>query len=191
MYNWIVKRPETAAAIHEAVSAGACNTPSQAADIAAKYGDEIFWTGTIPGNGAETIDATVADILREIGIPARVLGYQYVREAIKLTVGDMSLTHSMAKTLYPATAEKFNTTTCRVERAIRHAIEAAWDRGDVDTLQRYFGYTVSATKGRPTNGEFIAMVADHIVRQGRSDNITLYSGRQRQSQCAKGGKQHG
>ena len=78
----------------------------------------------------------------------------------------MSLVNNMVRGLYLATAEKFNTTPSRVERAIRRAIEAAWDRGDVDTLQKYFGYTVSAAKGRPTNGEFVAMVADHIVRRG-------------------------
>lgn len=167
MYNWIVKRPETAAAIYEAVNTGTCTTPDQVAAIGAKFGDEVFWTGAIPvlSKGAEDIEATVADILREIGIPARILGYQYVREAIKLTVRDMTLMHSMTKTLYPATAEKFNTTPSRVERAIRHAIEVAWDRGDLETLQKYFGYTVSSAKGKPTNGEFIAMLADHVTRE--------------------------
>ena len=166
MYNWIVKRPETAAAIHEAVSAGTCTTPEQVAAIAAKFGDEAFWTGAMPesNKGVEDIDTTVADILREIGVPARILGYQYVQEAIKMAVMDMSVVHGMTKILYPAVAEKFGTTAPRAERAIRNAIEVAWDRGDVDTLQKYFGYTVSAIKGRPTNGEFIAMLADHISR---------------------------
>ena len=164
MYKWIVKRPETAAAIQEA----ACTTPEQVAAIAAKFGDEVFWTGAICGasKGAGDIDTTISDLLREIGVPARVLGYRYVREAVKLTVQDMSLVNNMVRGLYRPTAEKFNSTPSRVERAIRHAIEVAWDRGDLDTLQKYFGCTVSAAKRRPTNGEFIAMVADHIVRQG-------------------------
>lgn len=162
MYIWIVKKPETASAIHEA----ACTTPDQVAAIAAKYGDEIFWTGTIGGGRKPTgdIDAIVSDLLREIGVPAHILGYQYVREAIKLAVQDKSLTHSLVNGLYPATAEKFGTTASRTERAIRHAIEVAWDRGDMDTLQKYFGYAVSPVKGKPTNGEFIATLADHIVR---------------------------
>ena len=166
MYNWIVKRPETAAVIHEAVRAGTCTTPEQVAAIAAKFGDEVFWTGAMPesSKGAGNVDSTIADILREIGVPARIFGYQYAQEAIKLTLQDVSVVHRITKTLYPAIAEKFNTTPSRVERAIRNAIEVAWDRGDVDTLQKYFGYTVSAVKGRPTNGEFIAMLADHIVR---------------------------
>ena len=162
-YNWIVKKPETAAAICEA----ACTTPDQVAAIAAKCGDEVFWTGTIrTGNAADDIDTTIADILREIGVPARILGYQYACEAIKLTLQDRSLIHNITKVLYPAVAKKFDATGPRAERAIRHAAETAWNRGDVDTLQRYFGYTISATKGKPTNGEFIATLADHIARRG-------------------------
>ena len=163
MYSWIVKKPETASAIHEA----ACTTPDQVAAIAAKYGDEVFWTGTIGGGRKPTgdIDTIVSDLLREIGVPAHVLGYQYIREAIKLAVQGKTLTHSMMNGLYSATAEKFGTTARRAERNIRNAIEAAWDRGDEDTLQKYFGHTVSADKGKPTNGEFIATLADHIVRR--------------------------
>ena len=161
-YNWVVKRHETAAAIHEA----GCTTPEQVAAIAARYGDEVFWTGTIAGSRKPTgdIDTIVFDLLREIGVPAHVLGYQYIREAIKLAVQDKTLTHSMMNGLYPATAEKFGTTARRAERNIRHAVEVAWDRGDMDTLQKYFGYTVSPVKGKPTNGEFIATLADHIAR---------------------------
>lgn len=161
MYNWIVKRHETAAAIYDA----ACTTPEQVEAVAAKYGDEVFWMGATHGSikGTGDIDTTVADILLKIGIPARVLGHQYVREAIKLTVRDRSLAHSMTNALYPAMAKKFNTTVSSVERAIRYAIELAWNRGDLETLQKYFGYTVSSAKGKPTNGEFIAALADHIV----------------------------
>ena len=95
-------------------------------------------------------------------MPAHIKGYQYLREAIRLTVEDMEVINAVTKVLYPAVAKKFNTTASRVERAIRHAIEVAWDRGDLETLQKYFGYTVSNAKGKPTNSEFIAMIADRI-----------------------------
>lgn len=163
-YNWIVRRSETAAAIQEAVKAGTCTTPDQVVAIAAKHGDEVFWTGTMRGV-AESLDATIAAILQEIGMPAHIRGYWYALEAVKLAAQDFSLIHAITKGVYPDVAEKFGTTASRVERDIRLAIEAAWDRGDVDTLHSYFGYTVSAAKGRPTNGEFIAMVAGHSVRR--------------------------
>lgn len=167
MYNWIVKRPETAAAICEAVNAGTCTTPEHVAAIAAAYKDDVFWTGSLPtGNkGVDTIDEAASEILRELGIPAHVLGYRYVREAIILAARDTAMIHNMTKGLYPAIAGKFDSTNSRVERAIRHAIEISWERGDVETLQKYFGYTVSQHKGKPTNGEFIAMVTEHVVRR--------------------------
>lgn len=112
-----------------------------------------------------TVDAVVTEIFREIGIPASQLGYQYALEAVKMTALDFSLIGNMTKALYPATAKKFNTTSPRVGRAIRYAIETAWNRGDPETLERYFGCTVSPTKGKPTNGEFIATIADYIVRR--------------------------
>ena len=96
----------------------------------------------------------------EIGVPAHIKGYQYLREAIILTIRDMDMINAVTKVLYPEVAKRFNTTPSRVERAIRHAIEVAWDRGDVETLQKFFGYTVSGIKGKPTNSEFIAMIAD-------------------------------
>ena len=95
-------------------------------------------------------------------MPAHIKGYQYLREAIGLAVADMEVINAVTKVLYPAVAKKFGTTASRVERAIRHAIEVAWDRGDLETLQKYFGYTVSNAKGKPTNSEFIAMIADRI-----------------------------
>lgn len=107
-----------------------------------------------------SIEAVVTDIIHEIGVPAHIKGYQYLREAIILTINDMDIINAVTKALYPAVAKKFNTTSSRVERAIRHAIEVAWDRGDIETLQKYFGYTVSNIKGKPTNSEFIAMIAD-------------------------------
>lgn len=100
------------------------------------------------------------DIIHEIGVPAHIKGYQYLREAIILTIGDMDMINAVTKVLYPEVAKKFNTTPSRVERAIRHAIEVAWDRGDIETLQNFFSYTVSNIKGKPTNSEFIAMIAD-------------------------------
>ena len=107
-----------------------------------------------------SLEAVVTDIIHEIGVPAHIKGYQYLREAIILTIQDMDVINAVTKVLYPEVAKKFNTTPSRVERAIRHAIEVAWDRGDIETLQKFFGYTVSNIKGKPTNSEFIAMIAD-------------------------------
>ena len=108
------------------------------------------------------LEATVTDIIHEIGVPAHIKGYQYLREAIILTIRDMDMINAVTKVLYPEVARKYATTPSRVERAIRHAIEVAWDRGDLETLQKFFGYTVSNIKGKPTNSEFIAMIADHL-----------------------------
>ena len=109
-----------------------------------------------------SLEAVVTDIIHEIGVPAHIKGYQYLREAICITVNDMDAINAVTKVLYPAVAKKFATTPSRVERAIRHAIEVAWDRGDLETLQKFFGYTVSNIKGKPTNSEFIAMIADYL-----------------------------
>ena len=95
-------------------------------------------------------------------MPAHIKGYQYLRTAILLTVNDSDIINSVTKVLYPSVAKKYQTTTSRVERAIRHAIEVAWDRGDVDTLNSYFGYTIQNNRGKPTNSEFIAMIADNL-----------------------------
>ena len=109
------------------------------------------------------LEATVTDIIHEIGVPAHIKGYQYLREAIILTIKDMDIINAVTKVLYPEVAKRFSTTPSRVERAIRHAIEVAWDRGDIEVLQKYFGYTVSNIKGKPTNSEFIAMIADSLT----------------------------
>ena len=109
---------------------------------------------------SDDLEAAVTEVIHEIGVPAHIKGYQYLREAIILTINDMEIINAVTKVLYPAVAKKFGTTSSRVERAIRHAIEVAWDRGDLDTLQKFFGYTVSNIKGKPTNSEFIAMIAD-------------------------------
>jgi two-component system response regulator (stage 0 sporulation protein A) len=108
----------------------------------------------------DNLEAVVTEVIHEIGVPAHIKGYQYLREAIILTINDMDIINSVTKVLYPTVAKKFCTTPSRVERAIRHAIEVAWDRGDIETLQKFFGYTVSNVKGKPTNSEFIAMIAD-------------------------------
>lgn len=108
------------------------------------------------------IEMRVTNIIHQIGVPAHIKGYQYLREAIIMTIHDMEAINAITKVLYPSVAKKFHTTSSRVERAIRHAIEVAWDRGDVDVLQEYFGFTVSGTKGKPTNSEFISMVADKL-----------------------------
>ncbi len=115
---------------------------------------------------ARDLERQVTAIIHEIGVPAHIKGYQYLREAIGLAVADMEIINAVTKVLYPAVAKKFGTTASRVERAIRHAIEVAWDRGDLETLQKYFGYTVSNAKGKPTNSEFIAMIADRISLEG-------------------------
>ena len=109
-----------------------------------------------------SLESVVTEIIHEIGVPAHIKGYQYLREAIILTINDMDAINAVTKVLYPEVARKFSTTPSRVERAIRHAIEVAWDRGDVETLQKFFGYTVSGIKGKPTNSEFIAMIADNL-----------------------------
>ena len=109
------------------------------------------------------LEALVTEIIHEIGVPAHIKGYQYLREAIILTIKDMDIINAVTKVLYPEVAKRFSTTPSRVERAIRHAIEVAWDRGDIEVLQKYFGYTVSNIKGKPTNSEFIAMIADSLT----------------------------
>ncbi len=115
-----------------------------------------------------SIESMVTSIIHEIGVPAHIKGYQYLREAIIIAVNDMDVINAITKVLYPQVAKTFQTTPSRVERAIRHAIEVAWDRGDLDTLQRFFGYTVSNTKGKPTNSEFIALIADKLQLQLKS-----------------------
>ena len=114
------------------------------------------------------LESQVTAIIHEVGVPAHIKGYQYLREAIIIAVNDMDVINAVTKVLYPEVAKRFNTTPSRVERAIRHAIEVAWDRGDLETLQKYFGYTVSNTKGKPTNSEFIAMIADRLMLSGDS-----------------------
>ena len=125
----------------------------------------------VPG---QSIEALVTGIIHEIGVPAHIKGYQYLREAIIIAVNDMDVINAITKVLYPQVAKTFQTTPSRVERAIRHAIEVAWDRGDLDTLQRFFGYTVSNTKGKPTNSEFIALIADKLQLQLKGSSVANF-----------------
>lgn len=122
--------------------------------------------GSLPADqthkSAVDLETQVTQIIHQIGVPAHIKGYQYLRTAILMTISDSEIINSVTKVLYPSVAKKYSTTTSRVERAIRHAIEVAWDRGDVDTLNSYFGYTIQNNRGKPTNSEFIAMIADNL-----------------------------
>ena len=109
------------------------------------------------------IEMMVTEIIHQIGVPAHIKGYHYLRESIMLCIEDVDIINSVTKQLYPTVAKRFNTTSSRVERAIRHAIEVAWDRGDVDILNSYFGYTIHNQRGKPTNSEFIALISDKLT----------------------------
>ena len=110
----------------------------------------------------ENLEALVTNVIHELGVPAHIKGYQYLREAIMMVINDIDIINQITKQLYPEIAIKFKTTPSRVERAIRHAIEVAWSRGEQSAVERIFGYTISAAKGKPTNSEFIAMIADKL-----------------------------
>ena len=119
----------------------------------------------IPNNSAnkeENIEALVTNVIHEVGVPAHIKGYQYLREAIIMVINDIDVINQITKCLYPQITNKFHTTPSRVERAIRHAIEVAWGRGEQKTVENIFGYTISAAKGKPTNSEFIAMISDKL-----------------------------
>ncbi len=121
-----------------------------------------------PRKGGENLEASVTNIIHDVGVPAHIKGYQYLREAIMMVVNDIDVINQITKSLYPQIAQKFNTTPSRVERAIRHAIEVAWSRGETNLMENIFGYTVSAAKGKPTNSEFIAMIADKLRLETKS-----------------------
>lgn len=111
---------------------------------------------------AKNLDVEVTNIIHQMGVPAHIKGYQYLRDAILLVIDEVNLLGAITKELYPMIAQKYNTTASRVERAIRHAIELAWDRGNVEMMNKFFGYTINVERGKPTNSEFIAMVADKL-----------------------------
>ena len=125
--------------------------------------DAVIQTGIV-----RDLEKDVTDMIHEIGVPAHIKGYQYLREAIMMSVQDVEMLGSITKVLYPTIAKKYQTTSSRVERAIRHAIEVAWSRGRMETLDALFGYTINTGKGKPTNSEFIALIADKIRLQYRS-----------------------
>ena len=110
----------------------------------------------------KSLEEIITEMIHDMGVPAHIKGYQYLREAIRMSVEDMDMLNSITKILYPEVAKKFQTTPSRVERAIRHAIEVAWSRGKVETIEEMFGYTVNQGKGKPTNSEFIALITDKI-----------------------------
>ena len=122
----------------------------------------VFGQPAAPESGSGTLKNMVTSIIHEIGVPAHIKGYQYLREAIMMSVEDPGMISSITKILYPTIAKRFQTTPSRVERAIRHAIEVAWSRGRMETLDALFGYTIETGKGKPTNSEFIALIADRI-----------------------------
>ena len=127
-------------------------------DSLPKYIDIVNPTTTKEDN----LEALVTNLIHEVGVPAHIKGYQYLREAIIMVVNDIDVINQITKSLYPQIAKKYNTTPSRVERAIRHAIEVAWGRGQQEAVENIFGYTISAAKGKPTNSEFIAMIADKL-----------------------------
>ena len=130
--------------------------------IQEEYGEEV----SVPVK--RDLEKDVTDMIHEIGVPAHIKGYQYLREAIMMSVEDMDMLNSITKILYPTIAKRFQTTPSRVERAIRHAIEVAWNRGKVEIIDELFGYTINNGKGKPTNSEFIALIADRIRLSYRS-----------------------
>ena len=155
----------------EAIEAGAdyCMTKpvdyeNLASRIARIYRNKMRGGGmtqTARNRGAD-LETQVTKVIHQIGVPAHIKGYQYLRTAILMVISDKDVINAVTKVLYPTVAKQYSTTSSRVERAIRHAIEVAWDRGDVDTLNSFFGYTIQTDKGKPTNSEFIAMIADNL-----------------------------
>ncbi len=151
--------------IEEAFRAGAANCmlkPFDYENLALKIKQTITQKQNQESGAPYDLEAQVTKIIHQVGIPAHIKGYQYLRSAIIMVVRNNRVINEVTKTLYPTVAREYNTTSSRVERAIRHAIEVAWDRGDVDILNSFFGYTVQHNKGKPTNSEFIAMIADNL-----------------------------
>ncbi len=140
--------------------------PVEVTVLTQRIGQLCNWSASVEqaqaANSGENLLIQVSEIMHQLGVPAHIKGYQYLREAILLTIENSDMMSSVTKVLYPSVARKFKTTPSRVERAIRHAIEVAWDRGDVDVLSAYFGYTIQTSRGKPTNSEFIAMISDKL-----------------------------
>ncbi|MBM7569717.1 sporulation transcription factor Spo0A [Aquibacillus albus] len=136
--------------------------------VTSAVGNKVVKQKTTAENKKFDLEASITNIIHEIGVPAHIKGYMYLREAITMVYNDIELLGSITKVLYPDIAKKYNTTASRVERAIRHAIEVAWSRGNMDSISSLFGYTVSISKAKPTNSEFIAMVADRLRLEHRA-----------------------
>ncbi len=143
--------------------------PYDAADLAERIMQLCSMSGMklpaapqAPADEEPSLKIQVTEILHQIGVPAHIKGYHYLRDSIIMAIETPDIINSVTKQLYPGVAKLYNTTASRVERAIRHAIEVAWDRGDVDVLNSYFGYTIHNTRGKPTNSEFIAMISDRL-----------------------------
>ena len=164
----IISSFDSAMLEREALSAGAAYyaiKPFRAADLLERISDLMTCC-----SGSECkiysidkeLEITVTDILHQIGVPAHIKGYHYLRDSIIMSVKRPDIINAVTKELYPSVAKKYDTTSSRVERAIRHAIEVAWDRGDVDVLNSYFGYTIHNGRGKPTNSEFVAMISDRL-----------------------------
>lgn len=132
--------------------------------------EPLYYKNSMARNNsiATPIEVRVTNIIHDVGVPAHIKGYQYIREAILLAVENQDIINSITKALYPTLATKFKTTPSRVERAIRHAIEVAWNRGQIEMHDKIFGYTVNSNKGKPTNSEFIAMIADKLKMEEKS-----------------------
>ena len=130
-----------------------------------------FMSDKLQKSETDDMEIRITEILHQIGVPAHIKGYHYLRNSIMKSVNNPEIINSITKELYPSVAKNFKTTSSRVERAIRHAIEVAWDRGDLDVLSSYFGYTIHSLKGKPTNSEFIAMISDKLRLQMKSNLI--------------------
>lgn len=140
---------------------GQVSTPQIAAQVTAPASKQLLPKSKgMPSS--HNLETEVTSVIHEIGVPAHIKGYQYLRDAIIMVINDMDILNSITKQLYPSIAKQYNTTPSRVERAIRHAIEVAWSRGKMDTIDKLFGYTVNNGKGKPTNSEFIALIADRL-----------------------------
>jgi len=137
-------------------------TVSEAPAAAPVSAAAVLAPSPVPMPAELDVEVMVTDIIHQIGVPAHIKGYHYLRDAIIMSVEDSEMINAVTKRLYPSIAKRYKTTSSRVERAIRHAIEVAWDRGDVDTLNSYFGYTIHSLRGKPTNSEFVAMISDRI-----------------------------
>ena len=149
--------------------------PSEKKEMEASIGT-VQKTASMPQENTVDIEQDVTDMIHEIGVPAHIKGYQYLREAIVMSVEDPGMNSSITKILYPTIAKRFQTTPSRVERAIRHAIEVAWSRGRMETLEELFGYTVNTGKGKPTNSEFIALISARIRLSYRNKKCFPKSG---------------